>query len=123
MSLAKYAGASASAIASSTQSAGVVDVFQVKSVWIGDTKVTTLTILERRGENFRATFECPTWSREIVGTIKSGKVSWLAKDVRVTKGKFGPGGDNHGTISGDTIDFVWRQDNGISGTFSLHRRP
>lgn len=95
-------------------------LFKEKSVWKSENM--TLTVLKCNGEKFEARLELgDKISREIKGTIKDGKVSWLAKDVRAVKGN--AGGDNSGTIAtdkiGEKIDFVWHDDNGESGTFTL----
>jgi hypothetical protein len=97
-------------------------LFKEKSVWKGENM--TLTVLKCNGETFQARFELgDNITREIKGTIKDGKVSWLAKDVRAVKGN--AGGDNSGTIEtdkiGNKIDFVWHGDNGDSGTFTLRQ--
>jgi|GEM_PF-1034061 serine/threonine protein kinase/formylglycine-generating enzyme required for sulfatase activity/WD40 repeat protein len=101
-----------------------VGLFQSDSVWsnVADKNEMILTVIERKGEIFRARFEIgSTIVREVKGTIKDDKVSWLAKDEKVITGH--PGGDNYGTIVGDDgsakIDFVWRMDNGSSGEFTL----
>jgi len=96
--------------------------FQTKSVWVADSPRMVLTVTERKGDTFRAAFKIgDKIERNVSGTFKDGKLSWLAKDVRMVLG--GPGGDNHGTVAsdlaGDKIDFVWRGDNGASGTFTL----
>lgn len=101
------------------------DPFKVKSVWVDNEARQVLTVTERKGEKFTATFQIgDRFERVVTGTIKDGKLNWLSKDVRVVRG--GPGGDNHGTLSsdkiGDKIDFVWRGDNGGSGTFTLRLR-
>jgi serine/threonine protein kinase len=99
------------------------DPFEVNSVWVGDSPRKVLTVIARKGEKFTAKFEIADdmIEREVTGTINDGTLSWLAKDVRAIRGRVG--GDNHGTIrsdeSGDEIDFVWRDDNGASGTFIL----
>src|ERR1700719_234283 len=73
------------------------DPFQPKSVWVNADKGMTLTVTERIGDSFRAEFKIGDGiDRVVEGTVKEGKVSWLAKDVRAIKG--GKGGDNHGTI-------------------------
>ncbi len=105
--------------------AAAPDPFQPKSVWVNVGQKMTLTVLERNGEKFLAHFEIgDVIDREVTGTVKDGKLSWLAKDVRAIKGD--AGGDNQGTITsdkvGDMIDFVWRIDKGGSGTFSLRLR-
>jgi hypothetical protein len=71
-----------------------IDSFKQNSVWSdGGVK---LTVIERRGETFRARLECNEWARNIKGSIKDGQVTWLAKDVQPITG--GVGGDNYGTI-------------------------
>jgi transglutaminase-like putative cysteine protease len=97
------------------------DPFQPNSVWMSDDFKRKLTVLDRQAETFRARFEVgDNIEREITGTIKDGKVSWLAKNVRAIKG--GPGSDNNGTISGDRIDLEYRNAKGITDTFTLRRR-
>jgi hypothetical protein len=102
------------------------DAFKVKSVWVDETDAEkSLTVTEREGEKFKATFKYrKKIEREITGTIKAGKVSWLAKDVRAIRGD--AGGDNQGTLGndekGDKIDFVWENPNrdvGGKGKFTL----
>ncbi len=66
-------------------------------------------VIERKGEKFLARFVIGNnLDREVAGTVKDGKLSWLAKDVRVIKGE--PGGDNQATITrdkdGDLLDFT-----------------
>ena len=96
--------------------------FQPKTVWSDDNLI--FTVLERNGDVFQAKFQNKPGGmiREIKGTVKDGKVSWFPKDVKVIKGKQ-PGGENHGTFGSnngvDTLEFVWRDDNGKSGTFTL----
>jgi uncharacterized membrane protein YgcG len=81
----------------------------------------TLTIVERSGDTFKARFETGLgkYVRDVSGTIKEGKLSWLARDVHGVKG--GDGGDNIGTIQGDEVHFVWHQSGHRtpSGTFTL----
>jgi len=101
------------------------DPFQPNSVWVNAAQKLTLTVIERKGEKFLARFESgDKIVREVSGTVKDGKVTWLAKDVRAIKGKVG--GDNQGTITkdkdGNLIDFVWRHADGPSGTFTLRLR-
>jgi hypothetical protein len=100
------------------------DPFKVKSVWVGGDQRNPLkfTVTERKGEKFTATYLIGrNLERQVSGTIKDGKVSWLAKDVRVRGG--GSGADNYGTLGtdkfGDKIDFVWRNAKGGSGAFTL----
>jgi WD40 repeat protein len=96
------------------------DLFQEGSVWVGtEGKDWTLTVGERRGDTFRGQFrQSSLIDRQVSGTIKDGKISWLARDVKAIKG--GQGGDNEGTLKGDTIDFAWHDAKGHSGAFSLH---
>jgi tetratricopeptide (TPR) repeat protein len=99
-------------------SKGADDLFQVNSVWVKDSPKMTLTVLERKGDTFRAKFWVGTIEREVAGTVKNGKISWLARDVRPFRGA-SPGGDHEGNIQGNTIDFVWRESSGRSGEFTL----
>lgn len=97
------------------------DPFQPKSVWVGDAG-QVLTVTERRGESFRATFKIgQNIERDVSGSIQKEKLLWLAKNVRAVKGR--EGGDNHGTIIADNashkIDFVWRDESGKTGNFTL----
>ncbi len=85
------------------------DPFQPMSVWI-DGRGMTLTVTERKGEIFRARFVIGAGIiREVTGTVKDGKLSWLAKDVRVIKGAAGD--DNQATITsdkdGELLDFTY----------------
>lgn len=83
----------------------VADLLVKGSVWLGEMPKMVFTILERDGESFKARFVQPAFDREVAGTIKDGKISWLAKDVQATRGN--KGGDNEGKIFPDgTIDFV-----------------
>jgi hypothetical protein len=63
--------------------------------------------------------------RDVRGTVKDGKVAWLAKDVRLVKG--GAGGDIIGTIardaSGERIDITWSGPGTAGGVFTLRRKP
>ncbi len=94
------------------------DPFQVKSVWVNET--ITLSVVERKGEKFRAKLSVgDSVERDISGTVKDGKVTWLAKDVKTIKGD--QGGDNYGTIQGDRIDFEARHSNGKTTAFTLRR--
>jgi len=98
------------------------DAFQPRTVWTKDGPKSELTVLSRRGESFTAKYEfAGGLVRQIKGTVKDGRVSWLAKDVSST-GK--PGGDNDGLLAsdetGERIDFVWKDDStGASGTYTL----
>ncbi len=82
----------------------------------------TLTVLERKGETFHARFVIGnSLERMVTGTVKDGKVSWLAKDVRVIKG--GPGADNQATITrdkdGDLLNFTYGDKGRTIGAFVL----
>jgi hypothetical protein len=67
----------------------------------------TLTVLERKGDQFKALYEIPKHlrtpkhSREISGTVKNGSIEWFAKDVKVLEGHEGQ--DTSGTIKDNTI--------------------
>lgn len=98
------------------------DSFKPKSIWVGENGRLVMTVVERKGQSFRATLEIGNKiARDITGTIKGRKVSWLGKDVRVIRGS--AGGDNDGTFgsdkAGDKIDFVWKSGDGTSGTYTL----
>jgi hypothetical protein len=98
------------------------DPFLPKSVWMNEANNHILTVVERKGESFRALFQVGrNIERDVTGTINAGKVSWFAKDVRTIKGH--AGGDNHGTLAldkvGYRIDFVWRDESGGTGNFTL----
>ena len=99
-------------------------VFELDSVWVCEQPESRLIVTERKGETFRAHYFLlgGKIERILSGTVKDGKVSWYAKDTVAVKGKVG--GDNHGTLSKDneTIDFVHRDANGNSGTFTLRLR-
>jgi hypothetical protein len=96
-------------------------LFKEGSVWTNER--ITFTVLKVDGETFEAklVMERDNIDREIKGTIKDGKVSWLATDVHALKGN--EGGDNSGTIAvdkiGQKIDFVRREKNGESGRYTL----
>ena len=99
--------------------------FQAKSIWVGEDPKKILTVIERKGETFRARFDIGSEiEREVTGTIKDGKLSWFSKDVRVIKGD--RGGDNSGTITrddaGDMIDFEYRGADGTGGSYTLRLR-
>ncbi len=101
------------------------DPFLPNSVWMSDSPRRVLSVIDRKDKSFQARFElADDFVRDVTGTIKDGKLSWFAKDVRVIRGD--AGGDNYGTImsdgTGDRIDFVWRADDGTSGTYSLRLR-
>ena len=103
----------------------VANPFAEKSVWVGTGAGNVrqvLTVTERTGDKFRARFEVGAKiERDVSGTIKDGKVSWLAKDLRAVSG--GVGGDNQGTLGsdkdGDKIDFEWQDSKGANGKFVL----
>jgi uncharacterized protein (TIGR03067 family) len=103
------------------------DPFQPKSVWVTrEEPKMTFTVLERQGEKFLARFEKglrdkPQFVREVRGTVREGKVTWLAKDVHAIIG--GVGDDNYGTITSDKdeflINFNWESDESRAGKFTL----
>ena len=99
------------------------DAFQTKSVWVSNDQKMNLKVLERKGEKFTALFVVgDNLVREVSGTVKDGRLSWLAKDVKALKG--GAGGDNQATITsdkdGDLLDFTWRAPSSdASGAFVL----
>jgi serine/threonine protein kinase/formylglycine-generating enzyme required for sulfatase activity len=107
----------------SKSTAKPADAFQSESEWVSDDGYYRLTVLDRKGATFRARFrneatvEANKVDREVSGTIKDNKVTWLAKDVRPTKG--GQGGDNFGTLDKDALDVRWSDKSGGSGTFTL----
>jgi hypothetical protein len=99
--------------------------FQPKSIWFSDKPRRVLTVTERKGAIFQATFEVgPSITRMIKGTVKDGKVDWFAKDVRAIRGNVGD--DNQGTITnddlGDKIDFVWGLHGKQKGQYTLRLR-
>src|SRR6516162_3186960 len=68
-----------------------VDPIQPNSVWTDGTK-RSLTILERHGDKFRASFISGAGNvREIFGSVKDGRISWLAKDVHAADASIGSG--------------------------------
>ncbi len=99
------------------------DPFQEKSVWVNTAGASkTLTVIERKGETFRALLTIGgTIERLVSGTVKDGKISWLAKDVQVIRG--GAGGDNQATLTSDKdgplLDFTFRDKDGSGGAFQL----
>ncbi|QDV68117.1 Serine/threonine-protein kinase PknE [Rosistilla carotiformis] len=100
------------------------DLFSPGGSWINvdESLTTSLTILSRNGESFRALVSAGQGlRREVHGKIAGNEISWLAKDVHVIVGK--AGGDNTGTISqdgaGPRIDFRWSGPGAASGTFTL----
>jgi hypothetical protein len=100
------------------------DPFPPKSVWVG-TAAQTLTVTERAGDTFRGRFEVgATIVRDVSGTVKDGRVTWLAKDVTAVKGA--AGGDNTGTLAsdkdGDRLDVTWTAPGAAGGTFVLRRQ-
>jgi hypothetical protein len=104
------------------QQSSEADVIQGGSRWRNPANGSTFTILERRGETFRARFENPpTFIREVTGKVVGNQISWLGKHDRAILGT--QGGDNFGTVRGTTIDFEFgaqgAQKHG--GRFSLTR--
>jgi hypothetical protein len=97
------------------------DCLQPGSVWQGEPGNTTFTILERQGERFKARFEAGGHVRELYGTIKDGRLRWLARDVKVIAGN--AGGDNEGQIMGDEVAMTYSDPGGPTrGKFTLRVR-
>ncbi len=106
------------ALSPSAWAAETADAIQPGSIWRDDDK--TLTILERKGDTYRARFETGSKIvREVGGPVKGNTISWLAKDVHAISGN--QGGDNFGTINGDKIAFVYGKDGKTEGSFTLTR--
>jgi uncharacterized protein (TIGR03067 family) len=82
-----------------------VDSLQPGSVWVGQPGNSTFTVLDRQGERFKARLVVGRLVREVNGTIKDGRLWWLARDVKAIVG--GPGGDNQGEIKGDEVAMTW----------------
>jgi Domain of Unknown Function (DUF1080) len=101
----------------------VTNPFQRNSIWSDGG--LTLTVIDQENGTFRAKLETSGWARIIKGTIKDGKVTWLAKDDQPNKGS--AGSDNYGTISQDVAGYKmyvdWRQSNGKTGNFTLRLNP
>jgi serine/threonine protein kinase len=97
----------------------VADFFQPGSVWGVDShRDQTLTVLERQGERFKALFVVGRQVREVKGTIKDGRLHWLARDVKAIAGN--PGGDNEGVIKGGVIEMTWSDPGGpVRGHFTF----
>lgn len=112
-------------VAKKPDKAKVSDPFPANSVWDDPNSKMRLVVIERDGDTFLGRLEVgDKVVREITGTCKGNKVSWLRKDVRAVNG--GPGGDNEGKLGKDKqgfrIDFTWRrEDGGVGGTFTLRR--
>jgi hypothetical protein len=98
------------------------DSFVPGSVWENDKGGLRLTVQERQGETFIASFDLGKYGlRDVKGTVKGKLIYWYAKDVTVRKGKVGD--DNFGTLDADSIHFVYKAP-GTSkelGTFILKR--
>ena len=77
--------------------AALADAFIAKSVWVNEATRMTFTVLERKGERFRARFEIAgTIDREIAGQVHGDTVSWRAKDVAPRPRR--PGRRQHGHL-------------------------
>jgi TolB-like protein len=107
----------ADALGFQTQEESPSNAIQPNSVWRDEER--TLTILERKGDTFRARFETRNAVREVTGLVKDNQLSWLAKDSHSLRG--GPSGDNFGTINGDRIDFTFGANGKFNGKFTLSR--
>jgi hypothetical protein len=102
------------------------DVFQVGTIWLGTGPQggkLRLRVEERAPRRFRAIFAINNdIVREVRGDVGDDRISWLARDVRVVKGApNNKGGDNLGTFHGDDLHFVFRNPNGKTNGFVLHR--
>ena len=109
----KVKGKQASHDSATTKAA---DALQPGTVWTGTHFLKTadnpeplaipasLAVLERAGEIFKARYEVGAHIRDIRGTIKDGRITWLARDVQVIKGHQGP--DTQGTIQGEEISLT-----------------
>ena len=97
------------------------DSLQPGSVWVAEPGNWTFTVLEREGERFKARFVVGKQIREVNGTIKEGRVRWLAGNVKVISGD--PGHDNEGQINGNEISMTYSSPNRPgSGQFKLRLR-
>jgi len=86
------------------------DAIQPGAVWQDD-EGRSLTILERNGGTYRGRFtKGSLFDREVTGPVSGDKISWFARDVHPAKG--GVGGDNFGTIKGNSIQFKFTGANG-----------
>jgi hypothetical protein len=137
------------------KSAETSDALQEGSVWQGEWFITTkiqrrvtksvpqkvtFTILERRGETFKALLEVENNAsppRDVEGTIKGRKLSWLAKNVKVALPNRGQGIarmdkasqslDSEGTITGNKIVITngYTEKDGlthVTGTMQLKKK-
>jgi formylglycine-generating enzyme required for sulfatase activity len=93
------------------------DRLQPSSVWVAEPGNFTFTILERQGERFKARFVAGRQVREVNGTIKDGRLRWLAQDVKVIAGN--PGGDHEGEIKGDEVAMTRSNPGGPPSHFKL----
>ena len=105
----------------SYQLAHPADALQPGTVWKGKmdrkeqfaksssnaTHDITLTVLDRDGKTFKATVDVAGSSIEVHGSIDyNGKMSWLAKDVRVIRGT--EGYDHTGQIAGRAMGLQYQ---------------
>ena len=98
--------------------ASAADYLQIGSVWLAEPGGWTFTILERQGERFKSLFVVGKQIREVSGTIKNGRLRWLAKDVKVRAGN--PGNDNEGEIKGTSVEMTHSKPSGpVLGRFTL----
>lgn len=95
------------------------DLIVKDSVWVDAVYgKSVITIFERSGETYRGRYVSAYFDREVTGTIKDGKISWLAKDVQGTRG--GQGGDHEGIVYADgSIDFVVTEKSGSTKRYSF----
>jgi hypothetical protein len=93
------------------RSSELPDALQAGTTWAGelvrlqeglrDTYTATFTVFERSGVWFKARLVAGPSDREILGTVKNGRIDWLAKDVVAHAGH--PGQDHQGEIKGEEI--------------------
>lgn len=99
---------------------GATDLLQPGSVWSNKNLFgMSLTISSREGDIFHGTVLIGGHHRQIVGTVKEGQISWLAKDVIAITGT--RGGDNIGKLNGHQLDFTYTEPfgPGRGGEFTL----
>jgi hypothetical protein len=92
------------------------DYFQANSYWADSRELRILQVTKREDNQFTALWypQSKAEIREVSGTISENKFSWLAKNVKLLKGK-SPGGNNFGTIQKDSIRMEWHQPQGKKG--------
>jgi hypothetical protein len=102
-----------------------VSPFQPNSTWKAEKSNWVLTVTKRKGDTFEATYKFGDNEYAVTGTINGNRISWNGTDARKISGTLAPGNYN-GTITSskddDKIDLAWRNAQGQSGTFTIHRR-